>query len=274
MKSGKRVIRVAALQMASLSEDKAGNLKKAAELLQGEPWDLAVLPELFATEFFATVKDPALFRLAEPIQGTIVTEMAKVAKKMKGYLVVPFFERGEADICYNSAAFVGREGQVLGVYRKTHIPFTRTYEKYYFSPGGQFPVFETDFGKVGVLICYDRWYPEAWRKLILQGAEIVCIPISSWKFQGFSEISMWKPLLQIRARENLAYAAAANRVGKEGEFFYIGRSLVANPRGEVVGELGETEERLLTVSCDLEMVREERAALPFLRDRRPELYDC
>lgn len=265
-------IRVAAVQMASIAGDKEKNIKKAMGLLNEAPWDLAVLPELFGTEFFPVKKDPAFFDYAEPIHGPTVKRMARVARRKRGYLIVPFFERDEADVCYNSAAIIDRKGEVLGVYRKIHIPFTRTYEKYYFSPGRDLPIFQTDFGNLGILICYDRWYPEAWRRLILAGAVLVAIPISSWKYQNFSEIPIWEPLLRIRARENLVYVLAANRVGREGDFSYFGRSAVVNPRGEIVAELTEEEESLLVAEVDLTLVRQERANLPLLRDRRPDIY--
>ena len=272
VRTPKKIIRVAAVQMASVAENKEKNIKRAANLLDEAAWDLAVLPELFGTEFFPVKKDPAFFDYAEPIHGPTVKRMARLARKKKGYLVVPFFERDGADICYNSAALIDRKGDVVGVYRKTHIPFTRTYEKYYFAPGNQFPIFQTDFGTLGILICYDRWYPEAWRRLILAGAVLVAIPISSWKYQNFSEIPIWEPLLRIRARENLVYVLAANRVGREGDFSYFGRSAVVSPRGEIIGALGEKEQSLLVAEVDLSLVRQERANLPLLRDRRPEIY--
>jgi len=265
-------IKVAVLQMPSTAGSKDHNLTNAAKWLSSKSWDLAVLPELFSTEFFPVSKDPDLFTLSETADGPTITRMAEIAKKKRGYLVVPFFERDEADVCYNSAAVLDRTGKIIGIYRKTHIPFSRTYEKYYFSPGKKLPVFQTDFGLIGVLICYDRWYPEAWRNLIFQGAILIAIPISSWRYGDFSEIPFWDPLIRIRARENLTWTAAANRIGTEGDYSFIGRSSIVNPKGEITAQLPENKEGLLVEECDLEMVSQERANMPFLRDRRPEIY--
>jgi predicted amidohydrolase len=265
-------IKVAALQVPGAVGSKDDNIENAIKWLSSETWDLAVLPELFSTEFFPVNKNPELFALSETVEGPTLTRMAEIAKKKRGYLVVPFFERDEADVCYNSAAVLDRTGKIIGIYRKTHIPFTRTYEKYYFSPGKQFPIFQTDFGPIGVLICYDRWYPEAWRSLILQGAILIAIPISSWRYGDFSEIPIWDPLIRIRARENLAWVAAANRTGKEGDYSFIGRSSIVNPKGEIIAQLHEKEEGLLVMECDLKMVMQERTNMPLLRDRRSEIY--
>jgi len=268
----RRPIRVAAIQMASATGDKAANLAKAAGLIKAAKADLAVLPELFATEFFASEKDASFFDYAEPVDGVTVSAMSRVAKETGTSIVVPFFEYAPSGRFYNSAALVGRDGSVVGVYRKTHIPFTKSFEKFYFAPGEDFPVFETDLGRIGILICYDRWFPEAWSRLREAGAEIVCVPIASWRFQGFSEAPYWDALHRIRARENLLFVAASNRTGREGDYDYIGHSLIAGPTGNVLEIAGENDEGAVVVECDLDDVRRERARWPLLRDRRPEIY--
>jgi len=267
-----RALRVAAIQMASAAGDKEANLEKAARLIEAADADLAVLPELFATEFFATARDTRFFDYAEPANGEIVTRMAEVARRTGTMLVVPFFEYAASGEYYNSAALIDRTGKTLGVYRKTHIPFTRTFEKYYFAPGGALPVFDTPLGRIGILICYDRWFPEAWAKLREAGAEIVCVPIASWRFEGGSEAPFWEALHTMRARENLLFVAAANRTGRDGDFAYIGNSLLADPAGKLLERCDETFEGSVVADIDLDDVRRIRGAWPLLRDRRPDLY--
>lgn len=270
--AGERTIRVAAIQMTSTAGDKAANLAKAARLVGEAGADLAVLPELFATEFFASTKDPSFFDYAEPTDGEIVTTMAAVARRTDTALVVPFFEYGTGGAFYNSAAMIDRDGSVAGVYRKTHIPFTKTFEKYYFAPGDAFPVFDIGLGRVGILICYDRWFPEAWGRVRDAGAEIVCVPISSWRHQGGSEAPFWDAMHTMRARENLLFVAAANRTGREDDYDYIGRSQIVSPEGRILAAADEDGDGALIAECDLAAVRRERSRWPLLRDRRPEIY--
>lgn len=270
--TGSRIVRVASVQLASKVGDKDTNLAKAAEIIADAKADLVVLPELFATEFFAAEKDPKYFDYAEPADGKIVSRMAEVARETNTTIVVPFFEYAPDGRFFNSTALVGPDAQTIGIYRKTHIPFTKSFEKYYFAPGNEFPVFDTPAGRVAVLICYDRWYPEAWRKVCEQGAEIVCIPIASWRFDGFSERPFWDALHRIRARENLVFLAASNRTGKESPYEYTGHSMIVTPGGEIVAEAEEEFVGAVVFDCDLEQVRRERGKWPLLRDRRPELY--
>ena len=267
-----RPIRVAAIQMASATADKAANLAKAERLIEAAEADLAVLPELFATEFFAGEKDPRFFDYAEPVDGPLIRKMTEVARRTATMLAVPLFEYGSDGRYYNSTVLIGTDGATIGCYRKTHVPLTLTHEKYYFAPGNAFPVFDTPLGRIGILICYDRWYPEAWSCLRDAGAEIVCVPISSWEYQGGSEAPVWDALHQIRAKENQLFIVAANRTGREGKFTYIGRSLLLSPSGEVLGAANGTEETALTADIDLGDVRRARGRWPLLRDRRPEIY--
>jgi len=270
--TGRRRLRVSAIQMASQAGDKNANLAKAERLIEDAGADLAVLPELFATEFFAATKDARFFDYAEKADGEIVTRMAQVARRTGTMLVVPFFEYAASGEYYNSAALIDATGSTLGVYRKTHIPFTRTYEKYYFTPGDALPVFDTPLGRIGILICYDRWFPEAWAKLRDAGAEIVCVPIASWRIDGASEAPFWDALHTLRARENLLFVAAANRTGSDGDFAYIGNSLLVGPAGNFLARCDESLEGNVTAEIDLEDVRRIRGAWPLLRDRRPDLY--
>ncbi len=267
-----RPVRVAAIQMASVAADKAANLETAARLIREARADVAVLPELFATEFFATEKDTRFFDYAETLDGPTVTTMAGVARETSTVLVVPFFEYASGGTFHNSAAVISGDGTVLGVYRKTHIPYSLTHEKYYFTPGNEFSVFDTPVGRLGVLICYDRWYPEAWAQLREAGAEIVCIPVASWRFGSASEEAIWDAMHRMRARENLLFVAAANRTGNDGEFAYIGASMLVAPDGSVLAQASETFSGVVAADIDLQDVRRTRSRWHLLRDRRPDIY--
>lgn len=267
-----RPVTVAAIQMGSRIGDKAANLATAARLIEAANADLAVLPELFATEFFASEKDHRFFDYAEPVDGPTIRFMSEVAARTRTILVTPLFEYAAGGEFYNSAVLIGSDGKVIGVYRKTHIPFTKSFEKFYFAPGHDFPVFETPIGRIGILICYDRWFPEGWGRLRDQGAEIVCVPIASWRYEGSSEAPWWDALHRMRARENLMFVAASNRTGQEGDWGYIGTSLIVSPTGDVLAQLDETSEGAAVATLDLDLVRQSRARWPLLRDRRPDIY--
>lgn len=272
MKLAPRPVRVAAIQMRSITADKAANVDRAAGLIAGVKADLAVLPELFATEFFAWERDARYFDYAEPADGPLIANIGRIARETSTMIAAPFFEYDRAGRYYNSTALVGPDGKTLGVYRKTHIPHTLTYEKYYFAPGDEFPVFETHLGKIGILICYDRWYPAAWASLRDAGAEIVCVPISSWEYQGGSEAPWWDALHRIRAKENQLFIAAANRAGVEGDFTYIGRSLLLSPSGDILAAADADSDIAIVAEFDLQEVRRTRGRWPILRDLRPEIY--
>lgn len=267
-----RNVRIAAIQMASVPANKADNLAIAAKLIADANADIAVLPELFATEFFASEKDARFFDYAETVDGALIGEIRQIARNTQTIIAAPFFEYDPSGRYFNSTALVGADGEVIGVYRKTHIPMTLTFEKYYFSPGSSIPVFDTPIGKVGILICYDRWYPEAWAALRDAGAEIVCVPIASWEYQGGSEAPWWNALHQIRAKENQLFIAASNRTGIEGEFSYIGRSLLVSPSGAILAEANGEDNVAIVSDIDLADVRRTRGRWPILRDRRPELF--
>lgn len=267
-----RPVTVAAIQMASEIGNKAANLATAARLIEEANADLAVLPELFATEFFASEKDPRFFDYAEPLDGPTIRFMSEVAARTQTILVTPLFEYAPSGEFFNSAVLIGADGEVIGVYRKTHIPFTKSFEKFYFAPGDDFPVFETPIGRIGILICYDRWFPEGWGRLRDAGAEIVCVPIASWRLDGASEAPWWDALHRMRARENLMFVAASNRTGQEGDWGYIGESLIVSPTGDVLARLDETSIGGAIATIDLDLVRQSRARWPLLRDRRPDIY--
>lgn len=266
---------VSAVQMSAVTGDIEKNARKALAYIEeaGKQGTRAlVFPELFLTEFFAQTLDKNFFRYAVSRDSELILRFCEAARNHRMLVLLPFFEKDITSVHYNSVAVIDADGSLKGVYRKNHIPFTKSFEKYYFAPGSGFPCFDTELGKIGVLVCYDRRFPESWRSLVLQGARIVFVPISSWSFKGQSEKPIWEAELRTRAVDNLVYIIAANRVGKEGEYEFIGQSLIVNPLGEIIGEMDDASEGLLTVELDLLSVEQARIDWPFLRDRRPEIY--
>ena len=237
-------------------------------------------PELASTIYPAFTNDPELFRLAEPEDGPSVTAARAIAREAGLVLVYPFFER-ERDHYYNSAVVFGGDGQRLTKYRKNTIPSglgrlvgTGGSEEYYFRPGDLgFPVVQTELGyKLGLNICYDRNLPEPARCAALNGAELLCVPVTSTQRAR----SRWEMLLCARAVENVMYVAAPNRVGVDqggapGEF-YFGESLIINPRGEIVAHASATEEDVVWADLDRDLLERQRKSWIFLTDRRPDQY--
>jgi N-carbamoylputrescine amidase len=266
-------MRVALIQMEG-DRPRDENLDRAEALLheaRRQGAQVACLQELFATWFFAQVLDPAAQALAEPLDGPTVTRMRKVARALSLVLVVPFYEKAQPGELYNSAALVDAQGEVLGVYRKHHIPMSSHFqEKFYFRPGNAgFPVWATPVGRIGIMICYDRHFPEAARMLALHGAEVVFVPTATTR-RGFSG-SVWELELRGHAVANGMFVAGVNRVGTERASEYYGRSLFVDPIGQVIAQAGDKEE-VLVADLDLARVDEVRRVWPFFRDRRPEAY--
>jgi beta-ureidopropionase len=232
-----------------------------------------VFPELFLSEFFAQKQSKEYFKYGIRKDSKLILQFCEAARKNHLLLLVPFFEKDITGVYYNSVAVINPDGNLQGVYRKNHIPFTKSFEKYYFTPGSGFPSFDSDFGKIGVLICYDRRFPESWRSLILQGVRVVFVPISSWSYKGQSERPIWEAELRVRAIDNLVYVVAANRIGREEEYEFIGQSLVvAPPGGEIIAKMDDKSEGLLTAEVDPSLVDQARIDWPLFRDRRPEIY--
>lgn len=280
-----RVLTVGLVQ-AKVEKDKPKTVEKTAERVREAARrgaKLVCLQELFASEYFCQSEDHAQFELAEPIPGPTTEAMAKVAKEVGVSIVVPLFERRAAGVYHNSLVVVGPSGEILGHYRKMHIPDDPLfYEKFYFTPGDLgFVAVSTPGATVGPLICWDQWYPEAARLTALRGAELLVYPTAigwhpSEKAEyGASQLSAWQTIQRAHAIANGVFVVAVNRVGHEGpkgggiEFW--GHSFVADPFGVVLAEAGEGEE-VLVVECDLGRVEEVRRNWPFLRDRRIDAY--
>lgn len=231
--------------------------------------------EIFTGPYFCNVQDPQFYDLAEEVpNGPTVTAMKKLAADTGMVTIVPLYERVDEGTFYNTSVVIDAGGEVLGIYRKTHIPQVKGFwEKFYFRPGNaDWPVFDTAVGKVGVYICYDRHFPEGWRALGLNGAEIVFNPSATSR--GLSSY-LWKLEQPASAVANMYYVGAINRVGKEdlGDNDFYGTSYFVDPRGQFVGEVAsDTDAELVVRDLDLERIEEVRNTWAFYRDRRPDAY--
>ncbi len=269
------------------SDDAAENLAKATKMLERAAADgvqIACLPELFLTEYFCQREDPALFELAEPIPGPTTDALGKIAKKTGMVIVGSIFERRTAGVYHNTAVVIERDGSVKGIYRKMHIPHDPLfYEKYYFTPGDLgFKAFATSAGKIGTLVCWDQWYPEAARLTAMQGAEVLFYPTAiGWhpkekKEFGEAQVSAWETMQRAHAISNGVYVAAVNRIGHEVlsgdglEFF--GHSFISDPFGRILAMGSHDKEEIITATIDPVLIEETRRNWPFFRDRRVDAY--
>lgn len=261
-------VTVATLQISRVAGDKAANVKRAIEAISEAAAGgarLMALPELFSTEYFPQEIDERFFDYAETIPGSTTDQLAEVTRELGVYLVAPIFEVDALTrVFYNSAAVIG-PGGVLGRYRKRHIPsIPHGLERSYFAPGNVgYPVFATPYGRIGVLICYDRHFPESYRHLALGGAEMVFTCANSPT--AFSKRN-WLPEMITNATASGIYIAQTNAVGTEGAHTFFGLSAVVGPRGELLGQLPEGQEGVLTVEVDLDRIRTSRLHYGGIRD--------
>jgi N-carbamoylputrescine amidase len=277
-----RKVTVAATQMAC-SWDTDANLANAESLVRKAAADganIILIQELFATPYFCKDQLEKHFELAESVNdSTVVNHMQDLAKELDVVLPISFFER-DKNAYFNSLVVADADGSIVSHYRKTHIPDGPGYqEKYYFSPGDTgFVVSETKYGTVGVGICWDQWFPETARSLVLQGAEILFYPtaIGSEPVTGLNSRDHWQRTMQGHAAANMVPLVASNRIGKEdGEtcsLEFYGSSFIADYTGAKVEEAGEKDEQILLHEFDLAAIRAERTGWGLFRDRRPEHY--
>jgi len=276
-------VTVAATQFAC-SGDAAANVAKAETMVRraaGDGAQIILLQELFETPYFCKDQKKKLFGLAHPVEShPTLARLGKVAAELSVVLPVSFFERAN-NAYYNSLMVIDADGRQLGLYRKSHIPDGPGYqEKFYFNPGDTgFRTWRTAYGRIGVGICWDQWFPECARSMALQGAELLFYPTAIGSEPQDATINSrdhWQRVMQGHAGANMMPVIASNRIGREqGEscaITFYGSSFIAGPRGEKIAEAGEAGETVLTASFDLEEMRVERAAWGFFRDRRPELY--
>lgn len=272
-------VTVAALQLA-FSDDMASNIEMVAgQVVKAAARGAKIVlpPELFEGPYFCKVEDEALFSQALPVgQHPAVQEMRKVAKAHGVYIPTSFFER-DGQHYYNSLAMIDDEGEIMGIYRKSHIPDGPGYEeKYYFRPGNSgFKVWNTRHGVIGVGICWDQWYPETARVMALMGAEMLFYPtaIGSEPYDADLDTSrMWRRAMIGHAVSNCMPVIAANRIGEEqGQKFY-GHSFITDEWGDFAAEADSKDDGALVATLDLDQARKHRAGMGFFRDRRPELY--
>lgn len=239
------------------------------------------LQEMFTTKYFCVEQDPRHFALAEPVEtGPSVTELAKAAKRLGVVIVAPLFEARGSEVYHNTAAVIDADGTVLGKYRKMHIPQDPGFEeKFYFTPGDLgFRAWKTAHGDIGVLICWDQWYPEAARLTALAGAQILFYPTAiGWLPEekaslGRAQHNAWETVQRGHGVANGCYVAATNRVGREGRTEFWGQSFVSDPYGEIVAKASPDREEVLLADCDLARQREFRRIWPFFRDRRIDAF--
>ncbi len=239
------------------------------------------LQEMFTTKYFCVEQDPRHFALAEAVEtGPSVTELAKAAKRLGVVIVAPLFEARGSEVYHNTAAVIDADGTVLGKYRKMHIPQDPGFEeKFYFTPGDLgFRSWRTAHGDIGVLICWDQWYPEAARLTALAGADILFYPTAiGWLPEekaalGRAQHNAWETVQRGHGVANGCYVAATNRVGREDRTEFWGQSFVSDPYGEIVAKASADKEEVLLADCDLARQREFRRIWPFFRDRRIDAY--
>jgi N-carbamoylputrescine amidase len=240
------------------------------------------LQELFASRYFCQREDTTHFRLAEPIPGPTTERLGTLAAELQVVLIVPLFEQRTPGLYHNSAVVFDADGSRLGTYRKMHIPDDPGYyEKFYFAPGDLgFQSYTTRYGCIGVLICWDQWFPEAARLTALSGAHILFYPTAiGWHDDEPADVARaqheaWETVQRSHAIANGVYVAAVNRVGREGEVTFWGASFVAAPSGQVLARASHDAEATLVVPCDLSTIASMRQSWPFLRDRRVDVYDA
>jgi N-carbamoylputrescine amidase len=283
MRSAKRnTVTVGLIQM-SASERPEENLAKARRRIRAaakKGAQIVCLQELFRSQYFCQTEDQRNFKLAETIPGPSTDALGKSASDNKIVIVASLFEKRSAGIYHNTAVIIDADGSIAGKYRKMHIPDDPLYyEKFYFTPGDLgFPSFQTRYARLGVLVCWDQWFPEAARLASLDGAQILFYPTAiGWipnepRAVAQNQRDAWEVIQRSHAVANGVYVAAANRVGREGKLKFWGGSFVAGPFGETVARAGGAREEILIAKCDLEKIEETRQGWPFLRDRRVDAY--
>ncbi len=289
-----RIVNIGLTQMAC-SADAHANLAKQIALVERAAKGGAQIictQELFRSQYFCQVEDHRFFKLAETIPGPSTDAFSKLAKKHKAVIIASLFEKRTQGLYHNTAVVIDADGSILGIYRKMHIPDDPLYyEKFYFTPGDTgFRAWETAYAKIGVLVCWDQWFPEGARLTALQGAEILFYPTAiGWhpsekKEYGEAQHDSWEVSQRAHAIANGCYVCAPNRIGheiilngrgrpenKQGIEFW-GQSFIAAPNGQVLKRASSSKEEVLVVPADLEKVEFSRTHWPFLRDRRIDAY--
>ena len=256
--------------LTSAIESICAAAKKGAQII--------CLPELFLTQYFCQTEDTQNFSLAEPLPGPTSDTFSKLAKELEVVLIVPLFEKRTQGIYHNTAIVIDADGSVAGTYRKMHIPDDPCFfEKFYFTPGDTgFKSFSTRFGKIGVLICWDQWFPEAARLTCLSGAQFLFYPTAIGyqdedAKESIQQITAWETIQRSHAISNGVFLGSVNRVARENALTFWGRSFICNPFGKVIGQ-ADNEPQIVIAQCSLPEIESVRQNWPFLRDRRVDAY--
>jgi N-carbamoylputrescine amidase len=278
--------RVGLVQM-SCAPDPEENFAKAHAMTReaaARGAQIVCLGELFRSQYFCREENAKLFELAEPIPGPSTTALGKLARELGIVIIASLFERRAAGLYHNTAAVLDEHGEITGLYRKMHIPDDPLYyEKFYFTPGDLgFRNFDTSFGRISVMVCWDQWYPEGARISALGGADILFYPTAigwhpSEKAEyGAAQLEAWRTIQRAHAIANGVYVAAVNRVGPEGppesRLEFWGSSFISDPFGQVIAQASDTAEEILVAECDPKHAEQVRRGWPFLRDRRIDAY--
>lgn len=273
-----------ALVQTSCTIDPVENLSKACNKIReaaAEGAQIICLQELFSSLYFCQTEDYESFRYAEPIPGPSTLVMQELARELEVVLVASLFEERTRGLYHNTAIVIDADGSFLGKYRKMHIPDDPGfYEKFYFTPGDLgYKVFKTRYATIGVLICWDQWFPEAARLTALKGAEIIFYPTAiGWAADERSaevrrsQQEAWRTIQRSHAIANGLFVASVNRVGTEGELEFWGNSFICDPFGQIIEEAAHQNDALLLAECDRSRIDFCRSHWPFLRDRRIETY--
>lgn len=287
-----RPVNISVVQLGPCSPDKEENVQELLRCLdevKASKPDFVLFPEMATTQFFSVgLKKRDFFDLAETIPGPTTDRVGEKAAELGCYVILPMYERGELEgQYYNSAAVIGPDGKIVEgelpdgtkvpAYRKNYISefnwdAFQNDEKFYFGVGPGYPIFETDKGRVGILVCYDRWFPEGYKILALRGAELVFVPVASCGFVG----DLFIAGLRTHAAENAYVVVGCNKSGTEvvegHETPYYGLSCIVDCNGKVLAQAPEAEQGIIHATVDLDQIREQRKRLFVYRDRRPELY--
>ncbi len=277
------VINVGLVQM-TCEADQTANLRKAVQMIRQAAAggaQIICLQELFATPYFCWEENYDYFNLAEAVPGPTVDFLTPVARELNVVIIASLFEKRAAGIYHNTTAVLDADGQYLGKYRKQHIPDDPGYyEKFYFTPGdGGYKVFRTRYATIGVLICWDQWYPEAARITSLMGAQILFYPTAiGWaacqdEALNHRQYDAWQTIQRGHAIANGVFVVTANRTGREGDMIFWGGSFISDPFGHLLSQASHDKEEILIAGTDLELINETRIHWPFLRDRRIDTYD-
>lgn len=281
-KKAEERVSVALIQMKA-DESPERNLVKAGAAIgtaAKRGAQIVCLPELFLSRYFPQTENEKMFELAEPIPGPTTEALSRLARDKGIVVVASVFEKRSAGIYHNTAVVLDADGSIAGIYRKMHIPDDPFYyEKFYFTPGDLgFPSFRTRYATIGVLVCWDQWFPEAARLVCLAGAEILIYPTAIGWLSGESRVvaesqrSAWELIQRAHAVANGVYVAAVNRIGREGQLRFWGSSFATNPFGGIAARAGADREEIVLARCDLKMIDKTRRNWPFLRDRRIDAY--